>query len=86
MWMVCTILPTISDGSEKNFRNLPSRGKDSGPMDEIVPDDWPVQGSTGYDFMNYVNGLFCDRANVKKLSIDLLEPDWIEAFLRPSAA
>jgi (1->4)-alpha-D-glucan 1-alpha-D-glucosylmutase len=37
-------------------------------MDETVPGSWPVQGTTGYDFLNYVNGSFCDRANVKKLS------------------
>ncbi|MGC1401701.1 MAG: malto-oligosyltrehalose synthase [Thermodesulfobacteriota bacterium] len=38
-------------------------------MDETLPGNWPVQGTTGYDFLNYVNGLFCDRANVKKLSM-----------------
>jgi (1->4)-alpha-D-glucan 1-alpha-D-glucosylmutase len=37
-------------------------------MDETVPIYWSVQGTTGYDFLNYVNGLFCDRANAKKLS------------------
>jgi len=37
-------------------------------MDETVPVYWSVQGTTGYDFLNYVNGLFCDRANAKKLS------------------
>lgn len=24
---------------------------------------WPVQGTTGYDFLNYANGLFCERSN-----------------------
>jgi (1->4)-alpha-D-glucan 1-alpha-D-glucosylmutase len=28
-------------------------------QDEKTPQSWPVQGTTGYDFMNYVNGLFC---------------------------
>lgn len=37
-------------------------------MDEAVPGYWSVQGTTGYDFLNYVNGLFCDRANTKKFS------------------
>jgi (1->4)-alpha-D-glucan 1-alpha-D-glucosylmutase len=37
-------------------------------MEEAMPGYWSVQGTTGYDFLNYVNGLFCDRANVKKLS------------------
>jgi (1->4)-alpha-D-glucan 1-alpha-D-glucosylmutase len=32
---------------------------------ERLPDDWPVQGTTGYDFLNSLNGLFVDRARVK---------------------
>ncbi len=24
---------------------------------------WPIQGTTGYDFLNYVNGIFCRRHN-----------------------
>lgn len=28
---------------------------------EPLPQTWPIQGTTGYEFMNYVNGLFCDR-------------------------
>jgi (1->4)-alpha-D-glucan 1-alpha-D-glucosylmutase len=27
--------------------------------DERLPETWPVQGTTGYDFLNHVNGLFC---------------------------
>jgi (1->4)-alpha-D-glucan 1-alpha-D-glucosylmutase len=30
--------------------------------DEQLPPEWPVQGTTGYDFMNLVNGLFVDSA------------------------
>ncbi|GGA56524.1 alpha-amylase family glycosyl hydrolase [Okeania sp. KiyG1] len=30
---------------------------------EDLPVNWPVQGTTGYDFLNYVNGLFCDHFN-----------------------
>ena len=30
---------------------------------EPLPDSWPVQGSTGYDFVNHVNGLFVNQAN-----------------------
>ncbi|MGF1603018.1 MAG: malto-oligosyltrehalose synthase [Thermosynechococcaceae cyanobacterium] len=26
---------------------------------ETLPEDWPVQGTSGYDFLNQVNGLFC---------------------------
>ena len=28
--------------------------------DEPLPPDWPVAGTTGYDFLNRVNGLFID--------------------------
>ena len=27
-------------------------------LDEDLPENWPVQGTTGYDFCNYVNGIF----------------------------
>jgi (1->4)-alpha-D-glucan 1-alpha-D-glucosylmutase len=30
---------------------------------ENLRDDWPVHGTTGYDFLNQVNGLFVDGAN-----------------------
>jgi len=33
--------------------------------EEKLPLDWQVQGTTGYDFLNYVNGIFCDRENRK---------------------
>jgi (1->4)-alpha-D-glucan 1-alpha-D-glucosylmutase len=29
---------------------------------EYLP-DWPVQGTTGYDFLNYLNGIFCNKEN-----------------------
>jgi (1->4)-alpha-D-glucan 1-alpha-D-glucosylmutase len=31
--------------------------------DEQLPDDWPVEGTTGYDFLNRVNGLFVNQSN-----------------------
>lgn len=31
--------------------------------DERLPRDWPVNGTTGYDFLNQVNGLFVNPAN-----------------------
>lgn len=30
---------------------------------EQLPDDWPVDGTTGYDFLNRVNGLFVSAAS-----------------------
>ncbi|MFH1440467.1 MAG: malto-oligosyltrehalose synthase [Candidatus Omnitrophota bacterium] len=35
---------------------------------EELPHSWPVQGTTGYDFMNYVNGVFCKKDNDKEFS------------------
>jgi (1->4)-alpha-D-glucan 1-alpha-D-glucosylmutase len=35
---------------------------------ESLRSSWPVQGTTGYDFLNYVNGLFCDPSNKKSIN------------------
>ena len=32
-------------------------------LDESLPEDWPVQGTTGYDFCNFVNGIFIAAEN-----------------------
>ncbi len=32
-------------------------------LQENLPTSWPVQGTTGYDFTNYVNELFCQKEN-----------------------
>ncbi|MGA2027139.1 MAG: malto-oligosyltrehalose synthase, partial [Syntrophobacteraceae bacterium] len=32
-------------------------------LNEELPPSWPVQGTTGYDFTNYVNELFCQKEN-----------------------
>jgi (1->4)-alpha-D-glucan 1-alpha-D-glucosylmutase len=37
-------------------------------LGEDLPSSWPIQGTTGYDFLNMVNGLFCNRRNHLKLS------------------
>ncbi len=34
---------------------------------ETLPPEWPVSGSTGYDYVNMVNGLFIDEQGFKKL-------------------
>jgi (1->4)-alpha-D-glucan 1-alpha-D-glucosylmutase len=31
--------------------------------DEPLPNDWPVDGTTGYDFLNRLNGIFVDQRN-----------------------
>ena len=35
--------------------------------DETLPPGWPVAGSTGYDYLNVVNGVFVDEAGYEKL-------------------
>ncbi|MCX5871781.1 MAG: malto-oligosyltrehalose synthase [Deltaproteobacteria bacterium] len=37
-------------------------------LKEDLPSFWPVQGTTGYDFTNYVNELFCQKENVRAFS------------------
>jgi (1->4)-alpha-D-glucan 1-alpha-D-glucosylmutase len=34
---------------------------------ESLPDHWPVDGTTGYEFLNAINGLFYDARNAKSL-------------------
>jgi (1->4)-alpha-D-glucan 1-alpha-D-glucosylmutase len=35
---------------------------------ETVPEAWPIHGTSGYDFLNMVNGLFVDGANADAFS------------------
>ena len=35
--------------------------------DENVPDDWPCQGTTGYDYLNFANRLFVDESQAEAL-------------------
>ncbi len=35
--------------------------------DERLPEEWPVEGTTGYDWLNMVNGLFCRTENGTRL-------------------
>jgi (1->4)-alpha-D-glucan 1-alpha-D-glucosylmutase len=34
--------------------------------EEKLPRDWPVEGTTGYDFLNYLNGLFVRKVNERR--------------------
>jgi (1->4)-alpha-D-glucan 1-alpha-D-glucosylmutase len=36
--------------------------------EELLPANWPVQGTTGYDFLNQLNGLFIEPSAEKYLS------------------
>ena len=35
--------------------------------EEELPEDWPIDGTTGYNFANLVNGLFVDPASERKM-------------------
>lgn len=35
---------------------------------ENLPASWPIQGTTGYDFLNLLNGLFVESENEEKIS------------------
>ncbi|MDD4939241.1 MAG: malto-oligosyltrehalose synthase [Candidatus Omnitrophica bacterium] len=35
---------------------------------EKIPGDWPVQGTTGYDYLNCANSVFCDTKNAEKFT------------------
>lgn len=37
-------------------------------LDEELPSTWPVQGTTGYDFMNFLNGIFCKQIAENQLT------------------
>lgn len=32
-------------------------------LTEDLPENWDIQGTSGYDFLNYVNGVFCQSTN-----------------------
>ncbi len=32
-------------------------------LEEELPSSWPVQGTTGYDYLNFLNGIFCQKEN-----------------------
>ena len=42
---------------------------------ESLPEDWAVHGTTGYDFLNQVNGIFVERAN--REAIDKIYRDFV---------
>ncbi len=59
----------------KYLYNLRDRAKNSYivvekilEFDEELPKDWPIHGTTGYEFMNFLNGIFCKHDNEKSFS------------------
>jgi (1->4)-alpha-D-glucan 1-alpha-D-glucosylmutase len=45
---------------------------------ETLPADWPVHGTTGYDFLNVLGGSFVDPTGVRAFTT--LYRDWIEDY------
>ena len=45
-------------------------------LEEELPDYWPIHGTTGYEFLNYVNGIFCKKENEKRF--EAIYSNWIE--------
>jgi (1->4)-alpha-D-glucan 1-alpha-D-glucosylmutase len=37
-------------------------------LDEPLPESWPIEGTTGYEFLNYLNGIFCEKKNEQPFS------------------
>jgi len=37
-------------------------------LKEKLPEIWQIQGTSGYEFLNYVNGIFCHRESEKQFS------------------
>lgn len=35
---------------------------------EELPNNWPIQGTSGYDYLNYVNSIFCKSENQDKFT------------------
>ncbi len=36
--------------------------------EEALPTHWPIQGTSGYEYLNYVNSLFCQPSNQQRFS------------------
>lgn len=46
---------------------------------ESLPDDWPVYGTTGYEFLNALNGLFVDAD--QRTAMDKIYHRWIKSHV-----
>ncbi len=37
-------------------------------LEEEMPSSWPIQGTSGYEYLNYVNGVFCQSQNEERFN------------------
>ena len=47
--------------------------------DEPLPENWAIHGTTGYEFINHINGLFVEHANAEIFTERY--NDWIESSI-----
>jgi len=59
---------TPKEGGAVSFPGLPIFVEKILSQREPLPQDWPVCGTTGYDFLNMVNGVFVDEAGHRHLA------------------
>jgi (1->4)-alpha-D-glucan 1-alpha-D-glucosylmutase len=59
---------TPKEGGTVSFPGLPIFVEKILSQREPLPQDWPVCGTTGYDFLNMVNGIFVDEAGHRHLA------------------
>jgi (1->4)-alpha-D-glucan 1-alpha-D-glucosylmutase len=59
---------TAKDRTVVDFPGFPIYVEKILAQDEPLPQDWPVCGTTGYDFLNRVNGVFVDEAGYRELA------------------
>jgi (1->4)-alpha-D-glucan 1-alpha-D-glucosylmutase len=59
---------TPKEGGAVSFPGFPIYVEKILSQREPLPQDWPVCGTTGYDFLNMVNGVFVDEAGHRHLA------------------
>ena len=74
-WITCSASNPVSPAPEKAQHKRPHAfyivvEKILAPG-ETLPKAWPVAGTTGYDFLNQVNGIFIREAGIAKTDRDL---------------
>lgn len=52
--------------SDPQYRPLYALGEKILTRGEKMPEDWPIHGSTGYAFLNSLNGIFVETGNARK--------------------
>ena len=59
---------TPNEGGTAEFPGFPIFVEKILSRGEPLPQDWPICGTTGYDFLNMVNGIFVDESGYRDLA------------------